>query len=396
MTHDASESPDMPHPILRAAEAATGIQLAHSGELGLLDRPRRMLLVSRGERNPQPDTPWLINVIDAARRAAEAGEVLVSALGRIPYEASVWTAARQGGAAVLVLEASLNAADPRLSILPDPDRRLLIWPASPLNARDAPQRRDALIAALCDRAYAIRIRNGGNMARIAASLAARGVPVEKYGNEVKEQRPNVRRAQASPETLHDVQIPADWDYLTHFTREPDGPFPGETRSDYLSWLCSGPAAERRDAFAALRRILKQRRVAGCGRLISGGAPMVCLTALHPMLAKSLRCWRKGLLRWSFTPYGLAIRRGAAQKLGAKPVRYVSQSGLRAANPDEQCYMQRDCAGEHDWSAESEWRIAAALDFAAVDANDLLVCVATPTEEAEITRTFQLRGLVLGA
>jgi hypothetical protein len=191
-------------------------------------------------------------------------------------------------------------------------------------------------------------------------------------------------------------LPADWDYLTHFTREPDGPFPGESCSDYLSWLCSGPAAERRDAFAALRRILTQRRIDGCGRLIAGGASMVCLTALHPMLAKSLRRWRKGLRRWSFTPYGLAIRCSAAQKLGAKPVRYVSQSVIHAANSDEQAFMQRDRAGEHDWSAEAEWRIAAALDFAAVDASDLLACVATPAEETEITQTFQLRCLVLGS
>ena len=380
----------MRHAILESAEAELKCgPLMTSGNLSLLDRPRRMLLISRGERHPQPQTPWLRHTVSAVRACAANGEVLVAGLSRVAYETALWVTRKENGAAIVVLD-----REPESDLLATlPRSHLLIWPAKECPAREVQSRRDALIAQFSDRAWAIHVRSGGNMAKLAARLTARDVPVETWPDSERRDAKAVRKIRkATPVSESAPSISEQWNYLTHFTREPDGPWPGEPRTDYLNWLCSGAAGERRDGFAALCRILELQRIIGCGRLIPGGAPMVCLTALHPQTAYGSRRWRRGLLRWTFSPYGICIRRHALTD--ARPVHYVSDEAMKTEHPTAQSFLQRQKSGGFDWTQESEWRSPGDVDLSDFRNEDMIACVSTRAEAEIITARYSLQTLVL--
>jgi len=184
-----------------------------------------------------------------------------------------------------------------------------------------------------------------------------------------------------------------WDYLTHFTREPEGAWSGETRASYLDWLSGGAPFAPRDGFAALCRILREKRLRAGGKLLPSSTPMACFSALPPQQAGALRRWRKGLARWTFSHYGLAIRKETLIKLGAQPVRYVSREELRQAPAEERRFLQLAASQEFAWSSEAEWRVRGDINLAGLPASSLLALVTTPAEAQTLTAEFGLKAYV---
>ena len=385
----------MQHSPLKAAVSALGTRLLTAGDLSLLGQPRRALLVSRGERAPQPDTPWLLATLEATRRLAAQDEVLVTGVGRTAFDAALWTCTQRQGRAIVALEAAPAADGSWRDFLPV--RHLLVWPKHGPRHRErsARHQRDLLMGHLADRAYAIHVRTAGHMAEIAALLAHRRCPVEPWIIHGAKIHAGVGGLQQMPALPHPTPpIGASWEYLTHYTREPDGAWPGEPRTEYLRWLCSGVPYTPRDAFAALCRILSEKRIRACGRLMPRSTPMVCFTASQPAQMSPLRQWRRGLHRWAFTPYGVAVRKGKLVERGARQVTYVSRNVLATAAPGTREFMQPDHGDTLDWSTENEWRIAGDVDLTAFDPADVLALVATEEEARRIHDTFGIGAHII--
>ncbi len=372
----------MSHPVLDSASTALDVALETRGDLSLLDRPRRCLLISRAEKSPQPDTPWVRATVEAVHELLLRNEILVTGTERTAYDAALWSCAERGGSAVVALERAPET-------LPDiaPAKTLFVWPReTPKDSSAAQILRDRLMSELSDRAFAIHVRKTGNMATLAERMTQRGAPIEPFTAKASP-APAESNSKQPPPTSTRFAVPdeADWKFLTHYTREPAGAWPGETHGDYLRWLCSGSPFAPRDAFASLCRILKEKRIRACGRLMPGGAPMVCFTQLHPRQTVPLRRWRSGLLRWSFTQYGLALRKEVLLQHAARAVVYSDRKAIESSPSSEQCFMQVKSSGQHDWSTEEEWRIAGDLVFAEIPQESMLALVSNVLE-AEIVRS----------
>ncbi|MCY3020556.1 MAG: hypothetical protein NTW87_16160 [Planctomycetota bacterium] len=383
----------MLHPVLAATEAALGASLEHHGELELLDLPRRTLLVSRGERAPSPDTPWLVATVATAEQTAAQSEVLVTGAGRVAFDAALWTCARANGSAIVALSHAPRTDAEWRSFLPA--RHLLVWPRHQAQHLSERHQRDLLMGWLADRAHAIYVRKKGHMAELMALLARRRCAIEQWpelpgaGRAARQHRgPQLSLPRSS------VYVHTSWNCLTHFTREPDGAWPGESRAEYLRWLCSGAPYVPRNAFATLCRILQEKRVRACGRLMPGSTPMVCFTAASPREILLLREWRRGLLRWSFTPYGLAVRAEALARYGAQPVQYASRAAIAHAPPGTRRFMQHQRSRSHDWSEEEEWRVAGDVDLSAFAISDMLALVATPEEARHVEDVFGISAQLI--
>ena len=382
----------MDHPLLTAAAEALGIRLQARGDAALLDRPRRMLLLSRAEKFPQPDAPWLLDTLTAVQRCHEQHEVLVTGLDRLAYDAARFAAAERDLPIIVVASQPL-ADDAELNSLTR--RHLVVSPRDPVPEALAPRQRDRVIAQLCDRAWSIHVRKAGVMSELAEQLRARQVPVEPFAtSKPPKQALQLDNSPAPPESLLDVSALSEWPYLTHFTRDPDAPWPGEKRADYLRWLCGGAGSPRRDAFATLCRMLDERRIRACGRLIPDRAPMVCFTARPAHTVGALRRWRRGLVRWNFTPYGLCLPRAQLIKFGAKPVTYAARDALDDAPAAQRPFMQLDRSADHDWTREEEWRIPGDVALDACDPGALVACVPHPAEARELHARYRLRSIVL--
>jgi hypothetical protein len=380
----------MTHPVLESAARSLGVPLVTRGDLTLLDRPRRALLISRTPRQPTPTTPWVRSTLAATAASAALGEVLVTGAGRTPFDLALLQAMRLQSGAIVALATAAAASELPCGLLPD--AHLLVWPEQPTPKTQAPARRDLLMGALADRAHCIQVRKNGNMAAVRAAMQARGCDIStRFQCADNEAFP----AEKTPPCTEFAPPEDSWLRLTHFTREPDGAWPGEECCAYLGWLAGGENSPPRDGFGALCRILEQRRIRASGFLMPDSARMVCFTAHPPAQALTLRRWRRGLRRWTFAPYGLAMPKLLLQELGAKPVLYASEAAIKAAPKTARRWMQVDQAGAGlRWSGEAEWRVAEDVDLAAVNAASLLALVTHPAQAAEIKRRFGIAARVL--
>lgn len=201
--------------------------------------------------------------------------------------------------------------------------------------------------------------------------------------------------------------PDDW--LIHCTRGRGGPWPGQSEAQFRDWLLlSVPRPIDLSPLATLRRIVGQRHLIGGGTTVRGGRPVVCFSAAPLLDVIARRTFRPHLGRWDAEPYGIAILRRAARRLGAEPVIYVDPDGNprnRQGNsgPEEETRpaVEADCRGVEgpeeppaawriqpcgqtfDWTVEREWRMPGEIDLRRLGPNDAVVFVARRDEVARL-------------
>ena len=369
-------------------------RLKMSGNRDLLRRPGRALLISRTERKATPSTPWVRAIVDSVRASIQAGEVLVAGVGRVPFEVALAACREANGAAIVVLDASEKEHEgiaQGQGIIP---RDVLL--VSPVAAPEPPDQetpsrvplRDRLIGELADRAWSIQVRTGGNMAAVAEAMVTRGSQVDEVTV-----KGNPRGRSKNPPPLK-TEPDESWEYLTHYTREPDGRWPDESPAEYADWLAHGPRDARRDARNALFRILSEGVVLGSGRLMPARRAMVSFTARPPWTMGAVTRWRRGLRRWSFRPYGVAVRQDAAVALGARPVRYLPAGALKALSAEERLYAQKHEPPKTDWAGEEEWRLLGSLALQDMPRDALQALVASENEADAIRDRFGLPSRVI--
>ncbi len=173
-------------------------------------------------------------------------------------------------------------------------------------------------------------------------------------------------------------------FLSHWTRAVHHHWPDQNQlSQWDQALLGGRGM--RGALATLCRILSQQTILSSGRLIRGGRPMCCFTAVPLAEFPGRRVYRRHLARWDFESFGIAIRAAALRRCGARPVRYVSGQVCRIAPSVEQAWtVTRDSAGR--WSQEQEWRLAGDLDLRRLAGDEAMVFV-RDAKSAEIARQF---------
>lgn len=206
----------------------------------------------------------------------------------------------------------------------------------------------------------------------------------------------------SPQIPHDAiaetrKLQAPFNFttrLTHFTREPIGMWPHEEPTEYFQWLSSGLTFQPRDTFQTLRRILTQKFIYGCGKLIAGADEMICLTQRDPSEIVTAKRWRKGLSRWTFSNYALSFLRADLEVIGVRPVDYVSREVIQKAPPERRSFMQIESSAGIDWRDEQEWRIQGHLDFSRIAPQRLIAIVSNSAEAHIIEHEFGVPSLVI--
>ncbi len=364
------------------------------GDQQLLTRPRRAILISRTPRNPAPGTPWVRAIVEAVRRSVDAGEVIVTGIGRDPYELALVECKRAGGEAIIVLEQAV-ANEEQWRLLKDisPERRLLVHPrGQPGTFSVSPSERDQWIGKIADRAWSVSIRPKGNMAAVAELLKERGFPIDQVSMASAIRDSGNPTSRPLPISTAVAENP--WTFLTHYTREPDGAWPDESRLHYLTWLAAAPVHSRRDASEALRKMLATQCIIGSGRLMPGHTPMVSFTAKPPWEMADLFRWRTGLHRWTFRPYGLAVSRTVLAEMRARPVTYLAESAIRQLSDSERAFTQKHEPPGTDWSAEMEWRLPGDFRFDSVPRDCLRILVPRSSESTGYQDLFQITAYTI--
>ncbi|QEG39701.1 hypothetical protein [Roseimaritima ulvae] len=271
----------------------------------------------------------------------------------------------------------------------------------PLQVLEAtePHSRDRLLVGAADRVFAVWVRRRGKIAELlgrrlavcgdestwvavnedadcaARSLIARGAvgwylpEPDLQGSAVPAtgDRAAILKAQA-----------VDWtQYLVHCTRGRGGPLPGQSEAQYHDEvLLGGEGGRPATAAETLRKILASGWLLGAARVSRREFPVVCWSEVPLPKCLARRIFRPHLGRWDYEPFGLAVRKSAAQRLGIQPVIYGT-AAERERLPVDQRWRFQAQGTRVDWRNEKEWRCRGSLDLSRVSADEALVFVGEP-------------------
>lgn len=197
---------------------------------------------------------------------------------------------------------------------------------------------------------------------------------------------------------------AEWDatkpvtYLSHCTRQTNGPWPDQSEDEYLDELIMGDRVRDRSAFAALCRILAQQRVFATGAAIRQAHSVVSLTEVPLREMHRLRRYRAHRGRWDFEPYGIAVRQECLQQRGARQVHYGSEADWATLPDEDRPYFQK--LGEQDnaidWRVEREWRLQGDLQLEEILEDQAVVFVPTRSEAVQVSRLCRWPVVVMSS
>ena len=360
---------------------------------------------SRKSKIISPRADWL-RVLRALLPPMVAHNLGVAgSLGTITYDL-VTTAAEQVGARLLLVLATPleNLAAAKDSPLLDAASFPKLVVSCLTEAVNCPKPtrmvcRDRLLARVSDLHGVLELRRGGNLSRILEEQQkahARLLWVYRPEARTLENEGNLKLLQdfsQSAVSFSETDIVAaeksfanremrhyplrlldhegiKWqDYLYHYTRSDPGPWPGQSYRDYLEGLFNeGPLAEH-TALETLVRIMVEGRIRASSRIVRGDQAVISWTSRPPSELGAIRRWNPALIRWTFAPYGLAVRRSVLRKEGAKPAVYGASAVYEKLKPSERYRFQLHEPPRCSWKIEREWRLPYDLELTGIALDD---------------------------
>jgi len=404
------------------------------GDLSVADMEIAAILNSRKPRHVRPDDRWVLATRSLVRMACAQGCAIASSYGSMPYNLVTRMCACEGAPVIGVCDDILPCMGPenRLDYFTNtykglfPTRNTLFL--SPFSPGSRPSRtvrarqRDDLVAALSSSILAAEVRADGNMAAVMESAVRRNVRVTLFLPEPPDSRTkgNHQFLERHPECdVHTVSLESiqpGWgratgpsepassgspgvhvllnplhkgEHLIHYTRSCPGPWPGQSVAQYCQSLIDGCRASAHTAFDTLMRILRENLIRGSARLVRGNTPVVSFTECLPYTLNELVRWRTGLIRWSFEPYGIAIRRQSLSPLGVEPTVYGPEGVFDELTEERRFLFQLVRPEGNDWSIEKEWRVRGDLRLSDVPREHVTVVVAQLEEAVIVQEEFGL-------
>lgn len=165
-----------------------------------------------------------------------------------------------------------------------------------------------------------------------------------------------------------------WPYLTHYTKV------DEQYSSGLKRLCT---------------IIDNAVIHGTSNMINGNIPAVCFTECSPLeileMLKVMQAdiedlpYRQRAIEWRRSKHGIAIKREAIIRYGARPVIHGEDSfKSKLQNNDLWRFKIFDPNGRHeDWTFEREFRVPNKVELDALDSTDIVLIVENKAEQFEL-------------
>lgn len=371
------------------------------GPTECLQRPRIAILNSRQSPRLKRENAWVQKTLEALRSFDPKGTALVSSLGTTPWDFLSWAGGRLGFPLILVFSAgsaqNFNVVRTRaiMDLGLDDAKTLAV---RPLGIRMGHQRaeagalRDTWVLALAHRLVPVSIRPKGNLeSYLSHSQLEAKAQLCQFEIEYEAPRP-IRK----PAITGKIRLP-DWyqpdDYLIHWTRSCVGPWPDESRANFFQRAVEG-GEEDSDGIATLGRILKEGVIRASGRLIRGRYSVVPFTERPPQDIPELIKYRAGLRRWTFEPYGIALKKAKLVEMGTRPVIYGEISDYERLAEKDRPFFQVAGSGKRDWRREKEWRIRGDVRLKSFSSEEVVAITHNDREAAGLAKICSYRILSL--
>jgi hypothetical protein len=208
------------------------------------------------------------------------------------------------------------------------------------------------------------------------------------------------RTPSTPAPILEGDAALPWPALWHATRRHEGPWTGQTESEFLDELLFERPDRDRSEAATLQRILEDGRLRASPLAIRGGFASVCFSAAPLNQRSTLRTFRAHRGRWDAEPFGIAVRTETLVARGARPVIYGDESTWNSLAEPERPWFQRHTTRSGktpiDWSREQEWRLLGDLPLDELPSSDVRVFVPDASMATRIAAVSRWPVFVLKA
>jgi len=347
------------------------------GNKGLLNTNLAAILNSSQSKTPCGDDPWIRGSIKAVDYLLENKYTEVSSIGLSTWELIVYLAARQNGSQIIVspyadngdgssvFERTLKQFDLDITktamvfVKPDSDSKKI---------KSNWLKRDKAVMSLAELILPVSIRRKGKLDTLlkdSDKIINTNFQIDYVKPRAKPPRYDIKNITSN--------LPGR-DFITHWTRTHHGPWPDETKAGFYNKLINSGSLYPNNAFNSLQNIIIKKAVRGSSNRIRNKIRCVGFSGLdsHKMLAQMR--WLPKRVNWNFEPYGVAIRRSAADRIGIKPVIYGNDVDYKDLQSKDKPYFQHIGAKDVDWSIEKEWRKIGDVDLSRIDSNDIAYIV----------------------
>ena len=354
-------------------------------------RPIALILNSAHSKYPIGSDPWIQATIKAVNSLAEQPLKMLCSTEPVMWDIVTALAGRSGMEITLIVKArdDIDGNKKFKSIIEeyalDPDRTspLYLGEDTGKQPKKSWKLRDRLALITADIIYPVSIRPGGKLDNLLSEDAFRG----KIRNDFKISWSQEKRTKQTPVynfSGHTITPFPDRKWLVHWTRSSQGQWPGEKAWEFYRDLCENPHIYVRSARETLIKILTENIIRGSSWKIPDGASAVSLTSLIPVEAVSLMRWRKRFVRYSFEPYGIAIKQDILVRMGARKVHYEKPGKDSSC---EKLFIQSP-GKTGGWTKEKEWRFRGDLRLDNIDTDDYFAIVLDESDAEGIKERIQ--------
>ncbi len=373
------------------------------GNTNLFDTETAVILNSRHGKFPKGSDIWVRNTISAVKSAIGRRKTIIASIGMNTWEIVLWACGEYGGNVIVILPDNkrddiVNNAEYFMhdfGLKLDNCAFKLVQSESRSQGKKAWwDTRDKLAVDMAYEIMPVSVRQGGRWSDVLTSRIVNAKTVNRAFQTAYNHKAE-RNRMAFEMSYNGISYNPD--FITHWTRRFCCPWPGERTADYYKAIANSRDKYPRGADATLKRILSEKLLRGSSTRIKNGKIAVGFTDLPPHEAVKLMKWRRRYCRYTFEPYGIAIRKEAAIDSGIKPVTYIGKNQITEGfnplllqKPDE--YTQTCSKGE--WWRESEWRFIGNLDLSRFAPADIRVIVPSNSQTRQFSDLSRCNAISL--
>ncbi len=251
--------------------------------------------------------------------------------------------------------------------------------------------RDRLIINDADIVYPISIRQGSNLKQLYDNNKSSQIVIDErftviYNKTRKSYKYGIDKDKLNPKI--DEQLEG---FLIHWTRTANNPWPDEKLYDYYKSIDNSRNDYAHSAYLTLIRILSEKRLRALSRHYRRGISAAAFSELKPSEAINLMKWRARYREMSFEPYGIAIRKKAADQIGIRKVIYGDRKMFGGLKKVDKPYFQ-SIGTKGFWVPEKEWRHIGDIDLSMINPNDLKI-IAGNKEQIDSIKKYSKSNII---
>ncbi|KPA09486.1 hypothetical protein MHK_010318 [Candidatus Magnetomorum sp. HK-1] len=364
--------------------------------MNLRTKKNSAILISRQGLHPCLSTPWITQTQRAIQWVKSNDFRLYTSLGQNTWELCVFLAQKEGLDQVIVIpsknpddfENQKNYIIKQFCLDLNRVSFEAVYTEDPKTLR---YQRDAKIVSSSDKLIPIAVRKKGHMEKLITQKKQQNPNCLIQDFQIKYQKnktPIGYHIDQSRLSHHIYQLSSE--YLIHWTRASNGPWPTEIKYEYFNAILKNDTYPR-NALDTLKNILDLSQIKASTRHMPQKTPTVSFSGLLPHEAIPLMRWRARFCQMSFEPYGIGIEKSYAQSMGIQAVKYYKlNSHPKGVAP----WLCQSTGRQGDWQLEKEYRFLGDIDLFKIP-NDKLVCFCLKQDEAiKLHKKYKIKAIAM--